>query len=238
MVRIAWAASPALRDQTSTGRSLATRVSAACLVHPRMTSSPWREAMPEGGPVFGGRPPADAARVRRNEPGPDVADPRPQPGRRRRRDEDRDDDDAGAGRPSDSSAVRRLPADADVHASPAGCALWLAPGRGDRAALESSRRCGRAAGDRRAHRADPARHPGEGDEERAGPAGRFHHLRHSHATQRLSRGSHPKIAQERWGHSGIGITRDLYAPVRPGLQEDAAAQVDAALGAAIDRGAG
>ncbi|MCJ2092251.1 site-specific integrase [Methylobacterium sp. J-072] len=70
------------------------------------------------------------------------------------------------------------------------------------------------------------------------PRVRFHDLRHSHATQMLASGVHPKIAQERLGHSSIAITLDLYSHVLPGMQEDAAAKVDAALRAAIDRVAG
>ncbi|KQQ30938.1 integrase [Methylobacterium sp. Leaf125] len=70
------------------------------------------------------------------------------------------------------------------------------------------------------------------------PRIRFHDLRHSHATQMLASGIHPKIAQERLGHSSIGITLDLYSHVMPGMQEDAAAKVDAAMRAAIDRVAG
>lgn len=70
------------------------------------------------------------------------------------------------------------------------------------------------------------------------PRVRFHDLRHSHATQMLANGVHPKIAQERLGHSSIAITLDLYSHVLPGMQEDAAAKVDAALRAAIDRSAG
>lgn len=51
-------------------------------------------------------------------------------------------------------------------------------------------------------------------------------------------GIHPKIAQERLGHSSIGITLDLYSRVMPGMQEDAAAKVDAAMRAAIDKAEG
>lgn len=65
------------------------------------------------------------------------------------------------------------------------------------------------------------------------PRIRFHDLRHTHATQMLSAGVHPKIASERLGHSTIGITLDLYSHVMPGMQADAAEQVDAALRAAI-----
>lgn len=65
------------------------------------------------------------------------------------------------------------------------------------------------------------------------PRIRFHDLRHTHASQMLSAGIHPKIASERLGHSNIGITLDLYSHVMPGMQADAAEQVDAALQAAI-----
>ncbi|WP_287060304.1 site-specific integrase [Mesorhizobium sp.] len=61
------------------------------------------------------------------------------------------------------------------------------------------------------------------------PRIRFHDLRHTHATQMLSAGVHPKAASERLGHSTIGITLDLYSHVTPGMQADAAEQVDAAL---------
>jgi integrase len=67
------------------------------------------------------------------------------------------------------------------------------------------------------------------------PRIRFHDLRHTHATHLLSNGVHPKVAQERLGHSSVGITLDLYSHVLPGMQEDAAARVDAAIRAAIDR---
>jgi integrase len=47
------------------------------------------------------------------------------------------------------------------------------------------------------------------------PRIRFHDLRHSHASQMLAAGVHPKIASERLGHSTIGITLDLYSHVMP-----------------------
>ncbi len=61
---------------------------------------------------------------------------------------------------------------------------------------------------------------------------RFHDLRHSHATQLLAAGVHPKIASERLGHSTVGITLDLYSHVMPGMQANAAEQVDEAIKAA------
>lgn len=66
------------------------------------------------------------------------------------------------------------------------------------------------------------------------PRIRFHDLRHSHATQMLANGVHPKIASERLGHANIGITLDLYSHVMPGMQEDAANAVDAALQIAVE----
>jgi integrase len=68
-----------------------------------------------------------------------------------------------------------------------------------------------------------------------GPQIRFHDLRHSHATHLLAAGVHPKIAQERLGHSSVGITLDTYSHVLPGMQEDAVAKVDAALQAAMNK---
>jgi integrase len=67
------------------------------------------------------------------------------------------------------------------------------------------------------------------------PKIRLHDLRHSHATHLLAAGVHPKIAQERLGHSSVGITLDLYSHVLPGMQADAVAKVDAALQAALNK---
>ena len=64
------------------------------------------------------------------------------------------------------------------------------------------------------------------------PRLRFHDLRHAHATHLLASGVHPKVASERLGHSQVGITMDLYSHVMPGMQEDAAAKVDANIRAA------
>lgn len=65
------------------------------------------------------------------------------------------------------------------------------------------------------------------------PRVRFHDLRHSHATQMLGAGIHPKIAQERLGHSTISTTLDLYSHVSDTMQQDAATRLDAILGSAI-----
>ena len=63
---------------------------------------------------------------------------------------------------------------------------------------------------------------------------RFHDLRHSHATQLLRQGVHPKIVSERLGHSSVGITLDTYSHVLPGMQEDAANKLETALRSAIE----
>jgi integrase len=67
------------------------------------------------------------------------------------------------------------------------------------------------------------------------PLIRLHDLRHSHATHLLAAGVHPKIAQERLGHSSVGITLDTYSHVLPGMQDDAVTKVDAAIQAALNK---
>ncbi len=57
----------------------------------------------------------------------------------------------------------------------------------------------------------------------------FHTLRHTHATLLLKRGIHPKVVSERLGHAKVGITLDIYSHVLPGMQEEAAQQIDAVL---------
>ena len=58
---------------------------------------------------------------------------------------------------------------------------------------------------------------------------RLHDARHTHASLMLKQGIHPKVAQERLGHSTISITLDTYSHVAPGLQEAAAKRFDDAL---------
>ena len=62
---------------------------------------------------------------------------------------------------------------------------------------------------------------------------RLHDLRHTHATQLLSQGVHPKIVSERLGHATVAITLDTYSHVLPGMQEEAAQKIDASLRLAI-----
>jgi integrase len=59
------------------------------------------------------------------------------------------------------------------------------------------------------------------------PRIRFHD---SHATQLLASGVHPKIVQERLGHSTIAVTMDIYSHVTPGMQSEAVAKLDLAFG--------
>ena len=67
------------------------------------------------------------------------------------------------------------------------------------------------------------------------PRVRFHDLRHSHATQLLASGVHPKIASERLGHASVGITLDLYSHVTDTMQSDAAVKLDSAMQVAKSR---
>ena len=61
----------------------------------------------------------------------------------------------------------------------------------------------------------------------------LHSLRHAHATILLQRGVHPKIVQERLGHSSVATTLDIYSHVVPGLQEAAARRFDEGLESAL-----
>jgi integrase len=53
----------------------------------------------------------------------------------------------------------------------------------------------------------------------------LHGLRHTWATLALKAGVHPKVVQERLGHSTIGTTLGIYSHVTEGMQEDAAQSV-------------
>lgn len=65
---------------------------------------------------------------------------------------------------------------------------------------------------------------------RAGlPHLRLHDLRHIHATMLLKAGTHPRVVQERLGHSSIAITLDIYSHTVPGLQKAAAERLDTLL---------
>jgi integrase len=63
----------------------------------------------------------------------------------------------------------------------------------------------------------------------------LHGLRHSHASHMLAVNIHPKIVQERLGHSSIAITMDIYSHLMPNMQGEAAAAVDVVMRAAINK---
>jgi integrase len=58
------------------------------------------------------------------------------------------------------------------------------------------------------------------------PRIRFHDLRHTAATLLLAEGLHPKVVQERLGHSTIAVTMDVYSHVGMTLQREAADTLD------------
>lgn len=60
---------------------------------------------------------------------------------------------------------------------------------------------------------------------------RLHDARHTHASLMLKQGVHPKIVQERLGHSSIQVTLDTYSHVTPGLQQAAAKGFDELISA-------
>ncbi|MBX3439489.1 MAG: site-specific integrase [Planctomycetaceae bacterium] len=61
------------------------------------------------------------------------------------------------------------------------------------------------------------------------PTVRFHDLRHTSATLMLADGVHPKIVQERLGHSQISLTLDTYSHVLPEMDQAAAGTFDRVL---------
>lgn len=61
------------------------------------------------------------------------------------------------------------------------------------------------------------------------PRIRFHDVRHTAATLMLAAGIHPKVVQERLGHSSVSITLDLYSHSVPALQQEAASKLGALL---------
>ena len=53
----------------------------------------------------------------------------------------------------------------------------------------------------------------------------LHALRHTWATLALRAGVHPKVVQERLGHSTVAITLEIYSHVTEGLGREAADRV-------------
>ena len=47
----------------------------------------------------------------------------------------------------------------------------------------------------------------------------YHSLRHTHATQLIAAGAHPKAVQERLGHKNLSVTLNIYAHNTPELSK-------------------
>ena len=62
------------------------------------------------------------------------------------------------------------------------------------------------------------------------PVIRFHDLRYTAATLMLGDGVHPKIVQERLGHSDISMTLNRYSHVTMDMQREAADRLERLLG--------
>jgi integrase len=58
------------------------------------------------------------------------------------------------------------------------------------------------------------------------PIIRLHDIRHTHASMLLADNVHPKIVQERLGHSSINVTLDLYSHLSEGIQRRASDSLD------------
>jgi len=58
---------------------------------------------------------------------------------------------------------------------------------------------------------------------------RFQDLRHTATTIMLQQNIHPKVVQERLGHSDIRLTLNTYSHVMPGMQEEAVDKIDEVL---------
>ena len=68
--------------------------------------------------------------------------------------------------------------------------------------------------------------------ERAGlPAIRLHDLRHTMASTALAGGIHPKIVQERLGHTNVAMTLDTYSHVTDTIQGEAAERLNVMMSA-------
>ncbi|MEX1158558.1 MAG: tyrosine-type recombinase/integrase [Thermomicrobiales bacterium] len=62
------------------------------------------------------------------------------------------------------------------------------------------------------------------------PVIRLHDLRHTAATLMLANGEHPRIVQERLGHSDVAMTLNRYSHVTETMQRDAAGRLAKLLG--------
>ena len=57
----------------------------------------------------------------------------------------------------------------------------------------------------------------------------LHSLRHTQASMLIEQGEYPKVISERLGPASTAFTNDLYGHLMPGMEQAAAAKVDAAL---------
>jgi len=57
----------------------------------------------------------------------------------------------------------------------------------------------------------------------------YHCLRHYHASWLLRQGVHPKVVQERLGHSSINITLNTYSHLIPNMQTDIISSLDGSI---------
>jgi integrase len=64
---------------------------------------------------------------------------------------------------------------------------------------------------------------------------KLHSTRHSHASHLLASNIHPKIVQERLGHSTIATTMDIYSHLMPNMQQDAVERVDESFQQALQK---
>jgi integrase len=58
---------------------------------------------------------------------------------------------------------------------------------------------------------------------------RLHDLFHTCATLLLAQGTHPRLVQELFGHATVAMTLDRYSHVMPGMGDQTAAAMAAAL---------
>jgi integrase len=55
---------------------------------------------------------------------------------------------------------------------------------------------------------------------------RFHDLRHTAATLMIQQNIHPKVVQERLGHSDISLTLNTFSHLLPSIQDEVAGKLD------------
>jgi integrase len=63
----------------------------------------------------------------------------------------------------------------------------------------------------------------------------IHGLRHTHITDLLRAGVHPKVVSERAGHSSVAFTLQRYAHALPDMQQDAAEQTQRLVGKLVSK---